>query len=89
MHSDVKSATEACIRDEGGSLRRGQQDVTEMEMTVAAAEQGQFTVSVARGVMGRRVRQMKAQVRLWGRRARLSLWGLAPVPPRGRGEASR
>ena len=32
VHSDGKSATEAGIRDEAGSLRRGQRDVTETGM---------------------------------------------------------
>ena len=40
VHSDGKSATEAGIRDEAGSLRRGQQDVTETGMRVVAAGSG-------------------------------------------------
>ena len=37
VHSDVKSATEAGIRDEAGSLPRGQHDVTETRMRVTVA----------------------------------------------------
>ena len=48
VHSDGKSATEAGIRDEAGSLRRGQrsqQDVTETGKRVVAAGGHQVTLS--------------------------------------------